>query len=234
MPVCRSRDTDFSNFFVNPLDISSPLWYNEHVAGVSEWQTRQTQNLLSARACGFKSHYRHFKKSRDKETSMNQKDLSELKKHFVPADDLLVIRRVFSTFIDSEKTLRCRSVRSFAEIPQEEMSVLYTTLSRILKGKLGKALIEYEFPNEVYEEDQPQNLLWQLLENGLDDETQMEKYIAHLTEKLEYPLPYAVFIAQCTYTVFEKNKMARKTNMTAGNSTSSSVLSAPWSQEWMV
>ena len=141
---------------------------------------------------------------------MNQKDLSELKKHFVPADDLLVIRRVFSTFIDSEKTLRCRSVRSFAEIPQEEMSVLYTTLSRILKGKLGKALIEYEFPNEVYEEDQPQNLLWQLLENGLDDETQMEKYIAHLTEKLEYPLPYAVFIAQCTYTVFEKNKMGEK------------------------
>ncbi len=141
---------------------------------------------------------------------MNQKDLSELKKHFVPADDLLVIRRVFSTFIDSEKTLRCRSVRSFAEIPQEEMSVLYTTLSRILKGKLGKALIEYEFPNEVYEEDQPQNLLWQLLENGLDDEAQMEKYIAHLTEKLEYPLPYAVFIAQCTYTVFEKNKMGEK------------------------
>lgn len=141
---------------------------------------------------------------------MNQKDLAELKKHFLPADDLMVIRRVFSTFIDSEKTMRCRSVRSFAEIPDEEMSVLYTTLSKVLKGKLGKALIEYEFPNEVYEEDQPQNLLWELLEKGLDDEEQMDKYIQHISDKMEYTLPYAVFIAQCTYTVFEKNKFGEK------------------------
>ena len=28
-------------------------------AGMSEWQTRQTQNLLPARACGFESHRRH-------------------------------------------------------------------------------------------------------------------------------------------------------------------------------
>ena len=31
-------------------------------AGVSEWQTRQTQNLLAERACGFESHRRHFLK----------------------------------------------------------------------------------------------------------------------------------------------------------------------------
>ena len=31
-------------------------------AGVSEWQTRQTQNLLPARACGFESHRRHEKR----------------------------------------------------------------------------------------------------------------------------------------------------------------------------
>ena len=28
------------------------------------WQTRQTQNLLSARACGFESHHRHDSKTR--------------------------------------------------------------------------------------------------------------------------------------------------------------------------
>ena len=141
---------------------------------------------------------------------MNKKDLAELKKHFVPADDLLVIRRVYSTFIDSEKTRRCESVRSFAEIPDEEMSVLYSTLSRVLKGTLGKGLIEYPFLNEVYEEDQPQNLLWELLEKGLDDEAQMQKMIGHISEKMVYTLPYAVFIAQCTYTVFEKDKFGEK------------------------
>ncbi len=28
-------------------------------AGLAEWQTRSTQNALSERACGFKSHIRH-------------------------------------------------------------------------------------------------------------------------------------------------------------------------------
>lgn len=141
---------------------------------------------------------------------MNKKDLAELKKHFLPADDLLIIRKVYSTFIDSEKTRRCESVRSFAEIPDEEMSVLYTTFAKVLKGTLGKALIEYEFPNEVYEEDQPQNLLWQMLEKGLDDTEQMEKFVTHVSDKMVYPLPYALFVAQCTYTVFEKNKFGEK------------------------
>lgn len=141
---------------------------------------------------------------------MNKKDLAELKKHFLPADDLLIIRKVYSTFIDSEKTRRCESVRSFAEIPDEEMSVLYTTFAKVLKGTLGKALIEYEFPNEVYEEDQPQNLLWQMLEKGLDDAEQMEKFVTHVSDKMVYTLPYALFVAQCTYTVFEKNKFGEK------------------------
>ncbi len=141
---------------------------------------------------------------------MNKKDLAELKKHFLPADDLMVIKRVYSTFIDSEKTLRCESIRSFAEIPEEEMSVLYTTFAKVLKGTLGKALVEYEFPNEVYEEDQPQNLLWQMLEKGVDDEEQTAKFVAHVKEKMEYTLPYALFIAQCTYNVFEKNKFGEK------------------------
>lgn len=141
---------------------------------------------------------------------MNKKDLAELKKHFLPSDDLLIIRKVSSTFIDSEKTRRCDSVRSFAEIPDEEMSVLYTTFAKVLKGTIGKGLIEYEFPNEVYEDDQPQNLLWEMLDKGLDDQEQLEKFISHVLEKMVYPLPYALFVAQCTYTVFEKNKFGEK------------------------
>ena len=35
-----------------------------YFAGMSEWQTRQTQNLLSERACGFESHRRHEYKLR--------------------------------------------------------------------------------------------------------------------------------------------------------------------------
>ncbi len=137
---------------------------------------------------------------------MNKKDLAELKKHFTPSDDLLTVRKISATFIDSEKEMRCHSVRGYHEIPDEESSCLYQTLAKVLKGTLGKALIEYPFPNEMYEEDQSQNLLWKLLENGLDDEEQLDKLLQHISDNMVYALPYAVFIAECTYTVFEKTK----------------------------
>ena len=141
---------------------------------------------------------------------MNKKDLAELKKHFLPSDDLMVVNKVLTCFIDSEKTRKCQSVRSFTQIPDEEMSVLYQTFAKVLKGTLGKALVEYPFPNEVYEEDQSQHILWTMLEKGLDDEEQTEKFINHVTDNMIYTLPYALFVAQCTYTVFEKDKFGDK------------------------
>lgn len=141
---------------------------------------------------------------------MNKKDLAELKKHFSQSDDLLVIRKIASFMIDSEKNPVCRSVRSYPEIPQEEVSCLYQSLSKVLKGSLGKGLIEYEFPNETYEEDKPQNLLWNLLEKGLDDEEQMNKLTEHVAANMVYDLPYAMFVADCVYTVFEKDRSGEK------------------------
>ena len=74
---------------------------------------------------------------------MNKKDLAELKKHFNASDDLMIIQKVFTCFTDAEKNRRCQSVRSFTEIPDEEMSVLFQTLTKVLKGSLGKGLVEY-------------------------------------------------------------------------------------------
>ncbi len=141
---------------------------------------------------------------------MNKKDLAELKKHFVQSDDLLTVRKISSTFIDSEKERRCHEVRSYHEIPEEELFCLYQSLAKVLKGSLGKSLIEYPFPNEMYEEDQSQNLLWKLLENGLDDEEQLDKMIGHISDHMVYAMPYALFIAECVYTVFEKTRNDEK------------------------
>lgn len=141
---------------------------------------------------------------------MNKKDLAELKKHFNQSDDLLIVRKISSTFIDSEKERRCHEVRSYHEIPDEEMFCFYQTLSKVLKGTLGKSLIEYPFPNEMYEEDKSQNLLWEQLEGTLDDEEQLDKLITHITENFYCTMPYALFIAECIYTVFEKTKNGEK------------------------
>ena len=53
---------------------------------MSEWQTRQTQNLLSERACGFESHRRHFS--------------GNPRKHWNTAESQYL--RGFTTFYDKE------------------------------------------------------------------------------------------------------------------------------------
>lgn len=141
---------------------------------------------------------------------MNKKDQTELKKHFQKSDDLMVLKKIMTCFIDSEKTRKCQSVRTFAQIPDEELSVLYDIFAKVLKGTLGKGLVEYAFPNEVYEEDQSQNLLWELLQKGMQDEEQTEKFITHVTNNMLYDLPYAFFVGEFVYTVFEKDKSDRK------------------------
>ncbi len=141
---------------------------------------------------------------------MNKKDLSELKKHFTRSDDLLTMRKVSVTFVDSEKEIRCASVRGYHEIADEEISCIFESLTKVLKGTLGKGLIEYAFPNEMYEEDKSQNLLWTLLENGLDHEETREKLVQHIVENMVYAMPYVLFLAECTYTVFEKNRNDEK------------------------
>jgi hypothetical protein len=37
----------------------APLPHHHNLAEVAEWQTRYVQGVVSARACGFKSHLRH-------------------------------------------------------------------------------------------------------------------------------------------------------------------------------
>ncbi len=141
---------------------------------------------------------------------MNKKDLSELKKHFSRSDDLLTVRRISVTFIDSEKEVRCESVRGYHEIAEEEISCIFESLSKVLKGTLGKGLIEYPFPNEMYEDDKSQNLLWTVLENGLDADESRDKLVEHIREHMVYVMPYALFLAECVYTVFEKNRNDEK------------------------
>ena len=63
----RVRIEKFSLLFKDGYDkISKLLEFTATQAGVSEWQTMQTQNLLRVTACGFKSRRRHYTLGREK------------------------------------------------------------------------------------------------------------------------------------------------------------------------
>lgn len=55
---------------------------------------------------------------------MNKKELSEIRKNFSETSDLFVLNRVATAFVDSEKNIRCQSIRAYHNIPRKKANVL--------------------------------------------------------------------------------------------------------------
>ena len=79
------------------------------------------------------------------------------------------------------------------------------TLKRVLSGTLGKGLIEYEFPQETYEEGGSQNVLYEALQAKLENEDAVSLLMHQIADNLDYLSTYAILIGQCNYTVFQKS-----------------------------
>lgn len=137
---------------------------------------------------------------------MNKKDLNELRKNFSQASDLFTLNHVVSAFVDAEKNIRCVKSDPFHNIPSEESDCYMETLRRVLAGTLGKGLLEYEFPNEAYEEAGPQHILYNALTGRLADESAVNLMLDQIVKKMDYISTYAILIGHCTYTVFNKTK----------------------------
>ncbi len=137
---------------------------------------------------------------------MNKKDLNELRKNFSSASDLFTLNHVVSAFVDAEKNIKCIKSDAFHNIPSEECDCYMETLRRVLAGTLGKGLLEYEFPNEAYEETGAQHIFYEALQSKLFDESAVNLMLDQIVKNMEYVSTYAILIGHCTYTVFNKTR----------------------------
>ena len=137
---------------------------------------------------------------------MNKKELNELRKNFSESSDLFTLNHVVSAFVDAEKKIRCIKSNPFHNIPSEESECYMETLRRVLAGTLGKGLLEYEFPNEAYEETGAQNILYGALNCKLKDDSAVSLMLDQIVRNMDYVSTYAILIGHCTYTVFNKNR----------------------------
>lgn len=140
---------------------------------------------------------------------MNKKEINELKKNFNEASGLFTLNRVYSAFVDHERNILCKSNRMYTLIPEEEASVIMETLKKVLSGSLGKALTEYEFPRDSYEEGGSQKLLYSLVSGKLEEtDESADKLLETIAEKIVYEQAFTLLIGHCSYSVFTKNKNA--------------------------
>lgn len=137
---------------------------------------------------------------------MNKKETAEIKKNFSEKSRFFTIEKVLTGFIDAEKNIRCQKVNSCIAMEEAEHGVYMETLKKVLSTSVGKNFCEYEFPNEAYEKDRPQEILYSLLKSKLEDSQECERFLKHIAENLVNEAPYVVITAYCCYTVRHKDK----------------------------
>lgn len=137
---------------------------------------------------------------------MNKKETAEIKKNFSDKSGFFIMERILTAFVDAEKNLRYHNVSSCLTMPVAEHDVYDETLKKVLNTNVGKTFVEYEFPNEAYDEGGQQYILYQLLKSELKDETVCEEYLNHIANNLVNEGPYAVITAFCCYTIRKKDK----------------------------
>lgn len=137
---------------------------------------------------------------------MNKKETAEIKKNFSDKSGFFIMERILTAFIDAEKNLRYHNINSCLTMPVAEHDVYDETLKKVLNTNVGKSFVEYEFPNEAYEEGKPQNILYSLLKSELKDEIPCEDFLNHIANTIAYEGPFAVVTAYCSYTIRRKDK----------------------------
>lgn len=142
---------------------------------------------------------------------MNKREVNEIKKNFSDDNGLFTINQVVSAFISSDKQVKFKSNRFYPLIEQDEAECLMTTLKKVLSGTVGKNLLEYPFPNEMYEEEGSQYVLYNAMKTRLKEEKEVDAVIERIVNGYSNPSTYAIFLASCTYTVKTKNKLGEKT-----------------------
>lgn len=137
---------------------------------------------------------------------MNKKEVSELKKNLSEDSGFFTINNILTAFIDTDKKVRVCKVRPYSEMISEELEVIRETLKKVLSTSVGKSFVEYQIPNEQYQEDGIQPLLYNLVKEKFQDDELVEKFVNRVAENIDYTPSFAIISAHCTYTVRIKNK----------------------------
>lgn len=137
---------------------------------------------------------------------MNKKEVSEIKKNLSDDSGFFIINSVLTAFIDTDKKVRVCKVRPYTEILSDELDVIRDTLKKVLSTSVGKSFIEYQIPNEQYDQDGIQPLLYNLVKEKFQDDELVENFVNRVAQNIDYTPSFAIMSAHCTYTVRVKNK----------------------------
>lgn len=135
---------------------------------------------------------------------MNKKELSEIRKNFSESSGFFTLNRVLTAYVDSEKNVLYKENKNYSLIPEDEGSVLFGTLKKVLGGTLGKHLTEYAFSADKVEAKDTNGAYVPLsltVKGKLQNAYANDELIEKIVNNYDCSEAYAIIIGYCTYSI---------------------------------
>lgn len=130
---------------------------------------------------------------------MNKKEVLEIRKQFTP--ERCAINRIAGCYVDGDKNIRLMMKEPFGKIPEEESIKYMEIFKKTLSGKVGKTLLNMDFPIEAEKSGGSQDILLHLRDSGLRDDDLLEEFFGSIIEHYNYGENFYIILIHASYDV---------------------------------
>jgi len=130
---------------------------------------------------------------------MINSEISEIKRQFKHENSS--ITRVSGCYVDGEKTVKTKFTETFLLMPEEETFKYFEIFKKTLSGRVGRNLINMEFPLETEFEGGTQAFLMKLRDSQLKDEDLLDEFYNRVIENYDYTGNYLILMIYAAYDI---------------------------------
>lgn len=130
---------------------------------------------------------------------MNKKEISEIKRQFSPSQ--CSITRICGCYVDGEKNIKAEMREAFLSLPEEDMFKYFEILRKGLSGKLGRNLVNLDFPLKAEKEDGEQEFLLRLRNSRLKDDDLLNDFYGMVIDSYDYVGNYLILVIHDSYDI---------------------------------
>ena len=130
---------------------------------------------------------------------MNKREISEIKKQFKP--EYCSLSKICACYVDGDKNIRTELDQAFLSLPEEETLKYFEIFKKTLTGKIGKCLLNLEFPRDSEMENGAQDFLLELRDSRLKDKELLEKFYQKVIESYRCEDHYYIILVYGDYDI---------------------------------
>ena len=135
---------------------------------------------------------------------MNKSDVTKFKKYIDNDNNYFTVNGVLTAVINKDVVL-CLEKRSWLDYNQSEQEEMLSIVKKILTGKIGKVLTEYEFPVTPEKQNTSQDLLINVNLSQFEDDELNELFINKIKDGVKTEGAYTVLSVSFTISVYDKD-----------------------------